>query len=206
MPNSSSNLAQIRREEIIAACERLYQTMGFKEITIEKIGEITPFGRTTIYHYFQTKEEIFLAILKREYESWAEELDAISAGPVLAPAELAEAIARTLADRELMLKILSMNHFDMEKNSSMEALTAFKKAYGATIRAMDEVLARHSPDLAPEDRKKILYIFFPFIHGIYPYTFVTEKQRHAMDEADVGFVYHSVYELTLKFLQTILHA
>ena len=57
-----------RREEIINACEHLYQTMSFKDITLKDISKETTFSRPTIYNYFQTKEEIFLALFEREYE------------------------------------------------------------------------------------------------------------------------------------------
>ena len=70
MPKGSPELTEARREEIINACEKLYQTMSFKEITIKEIGNVTSFTRTSIYNYFQTKEEIFLALLQREYELW----------------------------------------------------------------------------------------------------------------------------------------
>jgi hypothetical protein len=42
--------------------------------------------------------------------------------------------------------------------------------------------------------------------GIYPYTEVTERQRKAMDEASVGFTYHSVFELTYKCITRLLGA
>ena len=70
MPKGSPGLTEARREEIVNACEKLYQTMSFKEITIKEIGNATSFTRTSIYNYFQTKEEIFLALLQREYELW----------------------------------------------------------------------------------------------------------------------------------------
>ncbi len=75
MPKGSQERTNARREEIINACEALYQTMSFKEITIKEIGKITSFTRTSIYNYFQTKEEIFLALLKREYNSWIATLE-----------------------------------------------------------------------------------------------------------------------------------
>ena len=37
-----------RREEIINACEQLYQTMNFKDITLKEIGAVTSFTRTSI--------------------------------------------------------------------------------------------------------------------------------------------------------------
>ena len=74
MPAGSIERTNARKEEIINACEKLYHTMSFKEITLKEISRETTFSRTSIYNYFQTKEEIFLALLKREYDSWIEQL------------------------------------------------------------------------------------------------------------------------------------
>ena len=87
MSRGSASLTAERRNEIIDACERLYQTMNFKDITIIEIGKATSFTRTSIYNYFKTKEEIFLALLQREYELWIEELDKISVRENLSKAE-----------------------------------------------------------------------------------------------------------------------
>ena len=46
MPRSSAELTNARREEIISACEKLYQTMSFKEITLKDIAGATSFTRT----------------------------------------------------------------------------------------------------------------------------------------------------------------
>ena len=64
----------LKREEIVGACEQLYQTRSFREITLKDIGNITSFSRPTIYNYFETKEEIFLALFQREYDRWNEDL------------------------------------------------------------------------------------------------------------------------------------
>ena len=67
MPRGSAALTAARKEEIIQACAKLNETMSFKEITIKEIGAATSFTRTSIYNYFETKEEIFLALLQKEY-------------------------------------------------------------------------------------------------------------------------------------------
>ena len=59
MPKGSKELTASRKEEIISACEKLYETMSFKEITMKEIANATSFTRTSIYNYFHTKEEIF---------------------------------------------------------------------------------------------------------------------------------------------------
>ena len=75
MPKGSDALTNARKEEIIDACAALYETMGFRDITIRDIGDRTSFTRTSIYNYFQTKEEIFLALLQREHEAWIADLE-----------------------------------------------------------------------------------------------------------------------------------
>ncbi len=207
MPKGSPELTNARKEEIIAACETLYQTMGFKEITIKEIADYTSFSRPSIYNYFETKEEIFLALLQKEYERWIAELEEIiAARGVMARAEIAEVLARTLERREQMLKLMSMNHYDMEANSRMERLTEFKRAYGGSLKAVDRLLRAAAPDMTARDREDFLYAFFPFIYGIYPYAMVTDKQRRAMEQAETGYVYRSIYELAFQCAKKLLEA
>ena len=205
MPKGSKELTQARREEIINACEKLYQTMSFKDITIKEIGNVTSFTRTSIYNYFQTKEEIFLALFEKEYIRWNEELEDIRGEEnELSKEELSDRIAASLARREQLLKLLSMNNYDMEANSRPELLTSFKRAYGKSIENIELILEKFCPDMSSSDIKSFIYIFFPFMFGIYPYAVVTDKQRKAMKEAEVDFVYQSIYNITRSCIMNIL--
>lgn len=196
-----------RREEIINACEQLYQTISFRDITIKDIGNITSFSRPTIYNYFETKEEIFLALFEREYDLWNTDLDFIlQKNERLTRQQVAEKIALSLQDREQLLKLLSMNNFDMEANSRKDLLVSFKRAYGKSIKNVQKILEKFCPEMEKTEVHHIIYIFFPFMFGIYPYTKVTEKQRTAMTEAEVGFVYQSIYEITYNCLIRLLKA
>ena len=199
MSRGSPALTAARKEEIIQACARLYETMSFKEITIKEIGAATSMTRTSIYNYFETKEEIFLALLQREYEAWVAAMDAAAAeAEAMTREEVARTLARTLADRPRLLRLLSMNLFDMEANSRPERLVEFKVAFGASLTAVERLLTRFLPGMDGAARQRFLYAFFPFIYGIYPYTSVTEKQRSAMREAGLPYVYQTAYDLTYK--------
>ena len=194
-----------RREEIINACEELYRTMSFKEITLKEIGKITSFSRPTIYNYFETKEEIFLALSQREYECWNDELTSILEGnEQLTKAELSAKIAASLAGREQLLKLLSMNTYDMEANSRQDLLASFKQAYGRSMQLICILLEKFCPDMNVTDIQNFIYTFFPFMFGIYPYTTVTEKQRIAMRDAGIDYIYQTVYELTYSCLIRLL--
>ena len=62
------------------------------------------------------------------------------------------------------------------------------------------------PGMDEAARQRFLYAFFPFIYGIYPYTSVTEKQKEAMQEAGIPYVYQSAYELTYACVMRLLAA
>ena len=205
MPKGSPELTNARKEEIIAACRKLYETMSFKEITLKEIGQQTSFTRTSIYNYFETKEEIFLALFAQEYEYFSQDLDRLcEQNETLTLDELASALAHALERRPLMLKLLSMNMYDMEANSRMERLVAFKKAYGASKDALDRGLKKFVTALDEKGRQTFLYAFLPFVYGLYPYTMVTEKQKQAMREAGISYVYMSTYEMAYDFIRTLL--
>lgn len=202
MPKGSEALTHARREEIIDACAALYETMSLREITIKLIGARTSFTRTSIYNYFETKEEIFLALLRREYEAWTADLDALPAQPDAAA--LADALARTLERRGTMLRLLSMNLYDIEANSRVENLAAFKTVYAASMQAVRRLLARSGPALSGPAAERFLYAFYPFLFGIYPYTIVTPKQQQAMAMAGVEYPRLSVREITRNFVEKLL--
>lgn len=205
MPRGSEELTNSRKNEIISACAKLYETMSFKEITLKEIGEKTSFTRTSIYNYFQTKEEIFLALFQREYGLWIRDLEILyQENERMSVNEFAGAVAHTLEKRECLLKLLAMNHYDMEANSRMENLVAFKVAYGNSLRAVSCCLEKFFPSMSVGDIQGFIYAFFPFLFGVYPYTVVTEKQKAAMQEAGVDYVCLSVYEIIDSMVKKLL--
>ena len=205
MPRASQELTHARREEVVSACEMLYQTRSFREITLKDIAAATTFTRTSIYNYYQSKEEIFLALMQREYERWVAELADLRANNTSLGADaFAAALARSLERRPMLLKLLSMNHFDMEANSREERLVEFKAAYGASIEAVRQCLECFFPEMDAAAQRDFLYAFLPFLYGIYPYTTVSEKQRRAMEAAGTGFVYMTVYEMAYNGIRKLL--
>ena len=207
MPRGSEKLTMERKNEIIQACASLYETMGFKDITIRDIGEKTSFTRTSIYNYFHTKEEIFLALLQQEYEMWTKDLRALAGGEAtLSVSAFADALAATLEKRNRMLKLMSMNLYDMEGNSRMDNLVAFKKVYASAMQAVSCCLEKFFPRMSVGDIQEFLYAFFPFLFGIYPYTTATEKQKEAMDIAHINYARYSIQEIASSFVMKMLRS
>ncbi|SDA28818.1 transcriptional regulator, TetR family [Ruminococcus sp. YE71] len=202
MPKGSPELTASRKEEIVNACEKLYQVMSFKEITLKEISVETSFSRPSIYNYFQTKEEIFLALMQREYELWAAELVSLAdENSAMSAEDFASALAHSLEKRQQLLKLLAMNHYDMEEHSRPERLTEFKAAYGASLDAVRACVKKFFPET---DCESFIFVFFPFLFGVYPYSVATQKQLDAMREAKLDFKMHSIYEIIYSCVLQLL--
>ena len=205
MPKGTPKLTANRRNEIINACEKLYASVNFKDITLGDISKETSFSRPSIYNYFETKEEIFLALMQREYDLWNADLRRITdENDALTDDELAGELAHSLENRPQLLKLLSMNHYDMEEHSRPERLTEFKRSYGGSLDAVRDCLQKFRTDMTEDDRERFILVFFPFMFGIYPYTVATEKQLAAMKEADVKFTKCSVYKIIYNCIRKML--
>lgn len=193
-----------RREEIMDACEKLYETMGFQSINIKVISTETSFSRPSIYNYFQTKEEIFLGLLTREYMKWNEALKSIiGRNSDMDKNSLAQAIAKSMEERKTLLKISAMNLYEIEENSREELLVDYKRTFKNSIELFDECLKKHLK-VSKKKSEQIRYAFFPYMYGIYPYSYPTDKQISAMDAVKLSHMDTTIYEMTYQFLKLIL--
>lgn len=207
MPRASEELTSARKDEIINACAELYGTMGFREITIRDIGAKTSFTRTSIYNYFQTKEEIFLALLEREHRLWIADIEAVEReNESMSVESFAGALSSTLEKRKIMLKLMSMNLYDMECNSRLENLVEFKHAYADALVAIRRCLEKFFPRMTAADIREFELAFFPFLFGVYPYTSHSEKQKAAMELAGVEYEEYSVGRIVGDFVTRMLRS
>ncbi|SDJ85828.1 TetR family transcriptional regulator [Streptococcus gallolyticus] len=193
-----------RREEIIDVAQALYQEMPFKDINVKEIGNCLSFTRTAIYTYFDNKEEIFLALLEREYLKWEQDLRSILEKETLDTEQFAKEIAVSLEKRLILLKILAVDMASLDAESRIEPLISFKKVYGRSLDLVRQLLEKYFPERSEVDNQHFIFTFFPFLYGVYPYTEVTNKQKLAMAEAEVPYVYMGVSEIIENCILTLM--
>ena len=195
MGKISREESQKRREEIIDVAQELYQERPFQDINIKEIGQRLSFTRTAIYTYFDNKEEIYLALLEREYRLWEQDLQELLEVAPMDQAQFARSLAQSLDKRLTLLKISAIDMIAIDAKSRLDCLISFKRVYGRALDLVGQLLERHFPERTAEDNRSFVFAFFPFLYGVYPYTSVTDKQRQAMEVAQVPYHYMTVAEM-----------
>jgi len=54
------------RSEIIAAASKVFSRYGFRKATMEQIAASSRMGKSSVYYYFRSKEDIFAAVVVKE--------------------------------------------------------------------------------------------------------------------------------------------
>ena len=203
------SLVANRQQEIIKACEELYETMEYEEISIKEIAKSTSICRSNIYNYYQTKDEIFLDILEKDYLSWMEDIkDRMTGEEEPGRESYCRNIAATAALHPRLLKLMSVHYITIEKNCSLEKLTAFKYAIHPFQETMEEILRIYFPKAPREKIQNFLFLLLSLIQGLYSMTSLCEKQVRAMQEVDPDYqmpdfttaLYQALYILTSDLL------
>ncbi len=205
MPKGSPELTKKRKEEILDACEQIYRSQGFYGVTVKEISTKISLTRPAIYNYFETKEEILLGLLVREYEGWCGELEElIGLAKGLSCTGLSAQMAHTLEDKETLLRILNMNLFEIEQNSRMERLAEFKRQFLRSIHAMSGILRAYRTEAKDSECEEFCQTFSAFLFGVYPFTVHTEKQIEAMRLAGVRMSEPTIYEMVYRCLVKLI--
>jgi AcrR family transcriptional regulator len=65
-PSAPQTKEDALRESVIVAAQRLFQQYGLAKVTLEDIAKAIGKGKSTLYYYYKSKEEIFTAVMDRE--------------------------------------------------------------------------------------------------------------------------------------------
>lgn len=63
------------KERIIDVAQRIFARFGFRKTTMDEIAQAARKGKSSIYHYFKSKEEIMQAVMEKEVRVAKEEIN-----------------------------------------------------------------------------------------------------------------------------------
>src|ERR1700754_5251835 len=66
MSTSISTKEDLMQQQILAAAKRLFQQYGLAKVTMDDVARAIGKGRSSLYYYYKSKDEIFNAIMDIE--------------------------------------------------------------------------------------------------------------------------------------------
>ncbi|HET7039045.1 MAG TPA: TetR family transcriptional regulator [Gemmatimonadales bacterium] len=154
----SPEAKQRRRSAILDEALRQLEKTGFDRIAMSDIARATGVAKGTLYLYFQTKEELFLALLQRLLDDWLDQLDsALAAGAHRLPAAALTALfAESLTARPALRRLLALQGPVLEQNVEYERALRLKWRLAGRLTATGSQLERRTVFLRPGDGTRLL--------------------------------------------------
>ncbi|MFG1609823.1 TetR family transcriptional regulator [Actinoplanes sp. NPDC049265] len=119
-----------RRASILAVARDLLTQRRLTEISLRELSLEVGLSKSNVLRYFDSREAIFLELLKAEWTAWLDALDdsppAPAGGPWGPSLAVADILARTLAERPLLCELFSSLAAVLEHNISLEYAREFK--------------------------------------------------------------------------------
>ncbi len=125
------------------------ETAPYAEITMSRVADRAGLVKGTLYLYFRTKEELFLELLRDELHGWFWDLETgLDDLPLRGrPEALGRLLARSLAARPSLRKLLALLHAHLLTNLPEETTTAFRNEWHARTTFLGALLEKSLPFL-----------------------------------------------------------
>ena len=139
----------MRSKAILAAAFDLWRIKGFQQLTMNDLAHQVGLAKGTLYLYFATKEDLFLAMLEERFWAWLEQVErALLRGPKNDPGAVAAAFVETLGVEPDLSPLLLLLEPVLEHNVDHQSVLEFKRRMlGAMLRvarAIESCLPRLS--------------------------------------------------------------
>lgn len=123
----SAEAKQAREAAILDAARTLGRVRGVRDVTLTDIAAAVGMHKSALLRYFETREQIFLALTAEGWREWSAELRAdLGRRAGATPAEVAAVLAGTLAARPMFCDLLAQAPLNLERNVSIESVRSFK--------------------------------------------------------------------------------
>ncbi|WP_319500606.1 TetR/AcrR family transcriptional regulator [uncultured Draconibacterium sp.] len=79
MQNSTetANKKDVNRENILKIAREIFSKYGYKKTTLDDIANAVRKGKSSLYYYFKSKEDLFQAVIMKEVDILAHELEIV---------------------------------------------------------------------------------------------------------------------------------
>ena len=175
-----------RLDAILNAASGLFDQSRFSEVTIREIASAAGLGKASIYHYFQSKEEVFLALFLLELNEWIDEFQSrVSALDESNSDKLASLITTMMVERPRYSRLHSLLSLVLERNVPVDQLREFKTNLLAPFSRLIEILCGALPHLSPEGASEFLLQFHAVVAGLWPLAHPNQELADAINTPEL---------------------
>lgn len=141
----------VRREQILRVALHCFADTPYEALTMDRIAAESGVAKGTLYLYFRSKEELFLALYEEALIRWHDELDTAleTRRAEMSVNAMVELFAQSLARRPHFLRLLAILHTVLEQNVDRDTALRFRSLLRTRLEKTGALLESYLRFLTP---------------------------------------------------------
>lgn len=197
---------QARRSAILRVAMTRFADTSYDALSMAEIAAASGVAKGTLYLYFQSKEELFLALYEQELDGWFDELDAALSGQQGAGSieGLLQLVSESLARRPAFLRLIAILHTVLERNVDHATALRFKTRLRERVLHTGQLLERNLPFLQPGQGAELLLKTDALVIGFQHLAEPSDVLRQVLAMPEMELFRVNLEQQLLSTLRTLL--
>ncbi|MDX1695035.1 MAG: TetR family transcriptional regulator [Ketobacteraceae bacterium] len=177
-----------RRTQILQAAATLLEDQGFENVSLNGIARQAKVAKSNIYRYFESREDIYLQLLKDDWRNWLDDIE-LSLSPLENSDDIDQVtalIASKIAAAPRMCQLISVLASVLEHNLSEELLYNFKLESVAMGMRLVGMLQSALPGIKQENLLPAVQSMIALIAGLWPLGNPNERVSKIMEKPELS--------------------
>ena len=197
---------RLRRADILKVALHRFSLMPYDHLSMADTADAAGVAKGTLYLYFRSKEEMFLAVYTDELNAWFDELDqalTTSQGEASIAAFL-QRLGDSLARRPQLLRLIAILHTVLEGNVDYATAKRFKTWSKERFQKTGGLIERHLPFLKPGQGTELILRINALVIGFEHMAEPAGVMREVLAEEELAMFRVDLQQALLGTLGTLL--
>ncbi len=197
---------QRRRDSILAVAMERFADTPYDELIMDAIASDAEVAKGTLYLYFHSKEQLFLALYEHELGRWFDELDAyLEQNRSTASFDsVVQIMGASLKERPAFLRLMAILHTVLERNLDRATALQFKTDLKARVLHSGELLEACLPFLKPGQGADLLLKINALVIGFQHLAEPSQVMAQVLEEPGLALFRVNLTEQLLGTLRLLL--
>lgn len=196
-----------RVDAILAAAAALFDEKELSDISMRDVAERAGLGKASLYHYFKTKEEVFISLYRAELDAWLPDVEQrLNRLRAPNPERVAKALTDALRVRERFCRLTVVFSSVLEHNLSLDFIREFKQSLLTPLGHFSSVLRRVAPKITDDELQEFLFQHHALIAGLWPLAHPSPVVSEVLQDEEFKGFRTDFYRLFHSTIRQLLQA
>jgi AcrR family transcriptional regulator len=196
---------QARRADILRVAAHRFSVTPYDSLSMADTADQAGVAKGTLYLYFKSKEEMFLAIYTDQLDAWVDELDqGLQPGGDTSVAGFLKLLGDSLVRRPELLRLIAILHTKLESNVDAATARQFRVRLDERRRATGALLEKRALFLKPGQGAELLQQIHVLVIGFQHLAEPAGGMREALAAPDMASHRVQLRDSLLRTINTLL--